>query len=94
MCWKNIASGRKGRGVDPFGYNFAPYGYAAGQVLAQAVEGSASFVHAKIADYLRSHALHTVVGEIAFGKDGEWTKPRMAEHKAGDLIYPFAAGRK
>jgi branched-chain amino acid transport system substrate-binding protein len=67
----------KGQGVDPFGYNFAPYGYAAGQVLAQAVEGSASFDHAKIADYLRSHALHTVVGEIAFGKDGEWTKPRM-----------------
>jgi branched-chain amino acid transport system substrate-binding protein len=111
----------KGQGVDPFGCNFAPYGYAAGQVLAQAVEGSASFDHAKIADYLRSHALHTVVGEIAFGKDGEWTKPRMVltqwqglagnelseitdlkkwvvvwppEHKAGDLIYPFAAGRK
>jgi branched-chain amino acid transport system substrate-binding protein len=67
----------KGQGVDPFGCNFAPYGYAAGQVLAQAVEGSASFDHTKIADYLRSHALHIVVGEIAFGKDGEWTKPRM-----------------
>ena len=67
----------KGQGVDPFGYGFAPFGYAAGQVLAQAVQGSASFDHGKIADYLRGHTLHTVVGEITYGKDGEWTKPRM-----------------
>jgi branched-chain amino acid transport system substrate-binding protein len=67
----------KGQGVDPFGYNFAPYGYAAGQVLAAAVEGTKSFNHAKIAEYIRTHAFETVAGQIRFGKDGEWAKPRM-----------------
>ena len=67
----------KGQGVDPFGYNFAPYGYAAGQVLAAAVEGTKSFDHPKIADYIRTHPFDTVAGQIKFGKDGEWAKPRM-----------------
>jgi branched-chain amino acid transport system substrate-binding protein len=67
----------KGQGVDPFGYNFAPYGYAAGQVLAAAVEGTKSFDHPKIAEYIRTHTFDTVAGQIKFGKDGEWAKPRM-----------------
>ena len=67
----------KGKGIDPFGYNFAPYAYAAGQVLAAAVDGTKSFDHAKLADYMRTHEFDTVVGKIRFGKDGEWTKPRM-----------------
>ncbi len=67
----------KGQGVDPFGYNFAPYGYAAGQVLAAAVAGTKSFDHPKIADYIRTHTFDTVAGQIKFGKDGEWAKPRM-----------------
>ncbi len=66
----------KGQGVDPFGYNFAPYGYAAGQVLAQAVEATKSVDHSKIADYIRGHAFETVVGSVRFGKDGEWAKSR------------------
>jgi branched-chain amino acid transport system substrate-binding protein len=41
-----------------------------------AVEATKSLDHAKLADYLRSHAFSTVVGDIAFGKDGEWAKPR------------------
>jgi branched-chain amino acid transport system substrate-binding protein len=67
----------KGQGVDPFGYNFAPYGYAAGQVLATAVEGTKNLDQAAIADYIRTHTFETVVGSIAYGKDGEWAKPRM-----------------
>jgi branched-chain amino acid transport system substrate-binding protein len=66
----------KGQGVDPFGYNFAPYGYAAGQVLAAAVEGAKSLDHPKIAEYIRTHTFDTVAGQIKFGKDGEWAKPR------------------
>jgi len=63
-------------GVDPFGFNFAPFGYATGQVLAAAVAGTKSFDHEKLADYMRSHMFKTVVGDVAFGKDGEWAKPR------------------
>ena len=66
----------KGQGIDPFGYGFVPFGYAAAQVLGMAVEATKSLDHAKIADHLRSNTFKTVVGEIAFGKDGEWAKPR------------------
>jgi branched-chain amino acid transport system substrate-binding protein len=66
----------KGKGIDPFGYNFAPYGYAAGQVLAQAVEATKSLDHGKLADYIRAHDFTTVAGKIKFGKDGEWANPR------------------
>jgi branched-chain amino acid transport system substrate-binding protein len=67
----------KGKGIDPFGYNFAPYGYAAGQVLAQAVEATKSLDQSKLADYMRTHEFDTVVGKVKFGKDGEWATPRM-----------------
>jgi branched-chain amino acid transport system substrate-binding protein len=65
------------QGLDPVGWAFPPLGYAAGQVLAQAVEGTKSLDHAKIADFMRSHTFKTVVGDIAFGKDGEWAKSRV-----------------
>ncbi len=67
----------KDQGLDPLGWGFAPLGYAAGQVLAEAVEGSKSLDHAKIADYIRGHSFQTVVGEVTFGKDGEWAKARV-----------------
>lgn len=66
----------KGQGIDPFGYNFAPFGYATGQVLASAVTATKSLDHGKLADYMRSHSFATVVGDVAFGTDGEWVKPR------------------
>ncbi|MGH7088928.1 MAG: hypothetical protein ACREFQ_08505, partial [Stellaceae bacterium] len=31
----------------------------------------------KIADYIHSHTFHTVAGDVAFGRDGEWTKSRL-----------------
>lgn len=65
-----------GQGIDPLGYGFVPFGYAAGQVLATAVTQTKSLDHDKLADYIRSHSFQTVVGEIAYGKDGEWAKPR------------------
>jgi branched-chain amino acid transport system substrate-binding protein len=66
----------KGQSIDPFGYGFVPYGYAAGQVLGSAVRATNSLDHAKIADYMRSNTFTTVVGDISFGTDGEWAKPR------------------
>jgi len=66
----------KGQGIDPFGYNFVPFGYATGQVLAAAVAATKSLDHALLADYMRGHSFSTVVGNVAFGTDGEWVKPR------------------
>jgi len=83
----------KEQGIDPLGWGFAPLGYAAGQVLAAAVEGSKSLDHAKIADYIRSHDFKTVVGDITFGKDGEWAKSRVVftqyQGVAGNTLDEF-----
>ena len=68
------ASGQK---LDPFGYGFVPFGYSAGQILAEAVTQTKSLDHEKIAQYIRSHKFNTIAGEIAFGPDGEWAQPRM-----------------
>jgi branched-chain amino acid transport system substrate-binding protein len=67
----------KSQGLDPMGWSYPPLGYAAGQVLAQAVEGAKTLDQVKLAAYMHDHAFHTVVGEISFGKDGEWTKSRV-----------------
>jgi branched-chain amino acid transport system substrate-binding protein len=64
-------------GIDPLGYGFTPFAYAAGEVLAQAVEATKSLDHSKLADYIHSHKFSTVAGEISFGNDGEWTKSRQ-----------------
>ena len=64
-------------GIDPLGYTYSPFGYAAGQVLAQAVQSTGSLDQDKLADFLHSHSFDTVVGKIAFGKDGEWSEPRV-----------------
>jgi branched-chain amino acid transport system substrate-binding protein len=65
-----------GEKIDPVGYAYVPFGYAAGQVLAQAVEGTQSLDHAKLADYIHSHSFSTVAGEISYNAAGEWSKSR------------------
>ena len=64
-------------GVDPLGYGFTPFAYAAGEVLAQAVEATKSLDHPVLAKYLHMHSFSTVAGEISFGVDGEWRKSRQ-----------------
>jgi branched-chain amino acid transport system substrate-binding protein len=63
--------------TDPLGYSFVPFGYAAGQVIAQAVTETKSLDHDKLAAYMHNHSFKTVVGEISFGTDGEWAKARQ-----------------
>ena len=65
-----------GEKIDPIGYAFVPFGYAAGQVLAQAVETTKSLDQAKLADYIHHHTFYTVVGEINYAPDGAWAQPR------------------
>ena len=64
-------------GVDALGYYVPPFAYADLQVLGAAVEGVGSLDQTKLADYLRTHSFHTLVGDIRFGADGEWTEPRV-----------------
>jgi branched-chain amino acid transport system substrate-binding protein len=87
-----------GLGIDPFGYSFVPFAYAAGQVLAAAVEATKSLDHDKLAGYMRDHKFSTVVGDVAFGKDGEWTNPRMVfaqfQRVTGNDAEQFRDGSK
>ena len=53
-----------------------PFGYAAGQVLAQAVKDTNSLDPDQLAAYMHGHRFATVVGEIAYDENGEWSTPR------------------
>jgi branched-chain amino acid transport system substrate-binding protein len=64
-------------GVDPLGVFLPPFAYARMQVLEQAVKGANTIDDDKLADYLRAHTFKTVIGDIAYGKDGEWAEPRL-----------------
>jgi len=64
-------------GVDPLGVFLPPFAYARMQVLEQAVTAVGSLDDGKLADHLRTHTFKTVVGDITYGKDGEWASPRL-----------------
>ena len=66
-------------GVDPLGYYMAPLGYAQMQVLEQAVKATNSTDDKKLADYTRSNSFKTVLGDIRFGKHGEWAEGRIVQ---------------
>ena len=66
-------------GVDPLGYYMAPQAYAQMQVLAQAVEATKSLDDKKLADYIRGNSFKTVLGDIRFGKGGEWAESRVLQ---------------
>jgi branched-chain amino acid transport system substrate-binding protein len=92
--YRAVAAGEK---IDQLGYGFVPFGYAAGQVLAQAVEGTSSLDQNKLADYMHSHKFATVVGDIEYGKDGEWTEARTVftqfQKVAPNNFEQFADGK-
>jgi branched-chain amino acid transport system substrate-binding protein len=64
-------------GVDPLGYYVPPFVYATLQVLQQAVTATGSLDQDNLADYIHKATFSTVVGDIKFGPDGEWAKPRI-----------------
>jgi branched-chain amino acid transport system substrate-binding protein len=64
-------------GVDPLGVFLPPFAYARMQVLEQAVTATGTLDDGKLADYIRTHAFKTVVGDVAYGEDGEWAESRL-----------------
>ena len=69
----------KAAGVDPLGYYLGGWGYADFQLIGEAIEGAKSLNDDKLADYLRTHEFKTIMGDIKFGKNGEWTKSGMLQ---------------
>jgi len=76
---KKYQARAQAEGVDALGYYMAPWGYAQLQVLAQAIEGTKSIEDKKLADYIRANTFKTVVGDVKFGKDGEWAQGRVLQ---------------
>ncbi|RYD23126.1 MAG: branched-chain amino acid ABC transporter substrate-binding protein [Verrucomicrobiaceae bacterium] len=66
-------------GVDPLGYYMAPQAFAQLQVLEQAVTATSSLDDATLVDYTRKASFRTVVGNVKFGRNGEWTHPRVVQ---------------
>jgi branched-chain amino acid transport system substrate-binding protein len=66
-------------GVDPLGWYLPPFAYANLQVLGDAIKATKTLDQTKLANYIRAHEFKTIVGDIRFGKDGEWSKPRVLE---------------
>jgi branched-chain amino acid transport system substrate-binding protein len=75
----------KGKGVDPFGHYLPPYAYAYLEVLGQAVEATKGLDQEKIAKYIHDHTFKTVVGDVKFGKNGEWAKTRVLQVQFRDV---------
>src|SRR5688500_14473655 len=65
--------------VDPLGFYLPPFNYAIGQMLEQAVNGTKSLEHKRLAEYLRKNEMKTVVGPIRYDKMGEWANPRVVQ---------------
>jgi branched-chain amino acid transport system substrate-binding protein len=72
-------------GVDLLGYYMAPWGYAQLQVLAQAIEATKGLEDKKLADYIRANSFKTVLGDVRFGKNGEWAESRVLQVQFHDI---------
>ena len=65
--------------VDPLGYYIAPYGFAMGQMIEQAVAATKSLDQKTLAKYLHENVHKTIVGPIQFAEDGEWKESSTLE---------------
>ena len=64
-------------GADILGFYGPPYAYAALQVLGRAITEVGSLDQDKIAQQMHADTFKTIVGDVKFGSDGEWAKPRI-----------------
>src|ERR1700704_4686210 len=66
-------------GVDPLCYYLGPWGYSYMELLGNAIAGAKSINDDQVANYLRSNPVKTIMGDIKFGKGGEWAESRMLQ---------------
>lgn len=66
-----------GAGVDALGYYIPPYGYALMQLIEQAVKATGGTNDDKLAEYVRKTTFKTVVGDIKFNDQGEWSEAKV-----------------
>jgi branched-chain amino acid transport system substrate-binding protein len=76
---KNYQSRASAEGVDPLGYYLGTWGYAYLEVLGEAVKATKSIDDAKLADWLSKNTAKTILGDMKFGKGGEWASSGMLQ---------------
>ena len=72
-------------GVDPLGYYLGTWGYAYIQILGEAVQATKSLDDNKLADHIRNTTFKTIMGDVKFGKGGEWAQGRMLQVQYHDI---------
>ena len=75
-CWPNTRRSRPSKGSIRSARH-PPFGYAAASCSSRRSK-TGSLDQDTIARYIHSHSFHTVIGDLAFGKDGEWTQARAS----------------
>jgi len=65
--------------VDPLGFYLAPYGYAMGQMIEEAVNATKSLDQKALAKFIRENTHKTIVGSITYAEDGEWKESSTLE---------------
>jgi branched-chain amino acid transport system substrate-binding protein len=82
---KEYQSRAAGEGVDPLGYYLGTWGYAYMELLGNAITGAKSINDDQVANYLRGNPIKTIMGDIKFGKGGEWAESRMLQVQYHDI---------
>ena len=67
----------RGTSADALGYYVRAFAYAQLQVVEQAILATGGIDDAELAEYTRSATFSTVVGDVTFGRLGEWAVPRV-----------------
>ena len=49
------------------------------QIIEQAIEGTKSLDQKKLADYIHANTFRTVVGDVRFAPNGEWSQSRVLQ---------------
>jgi branched-chain amino acid transport system substrate-binding protein len=85
-------------GVDLLGHYVPPLAYAQMQVVAQAVENTGSFDDTLLSTFASEAVFNTVMGDVKFGKNGEWAHPRVLQVQfqgiAGHEVDQFKNGSR
>ena len=80
-------------GTDPLGYYMPVWAYAYLQVLGDSIAATKSLNDDVLADYLHKTTFKTVVGDVKFGKQGEWAEERTLaaqfQHIKGKTVDDF-----
>ena len=66
-------------GVDPLGYYLGTWGYAHIAVYGDAIRATKSLKDDVLADYIRKTTFKTILGDVKYGKNGEWAKSGMLQ---------------